>query len=528
MALMYTSDQLEAYLQRIGYGSENVNRLLQLRHAIQKDAFAVLVELQRRHLGSIPWGNSAIHYSQHHSISTHPSAVFEKLVIRRLDGYCMENTNLLYVVLLSLGYRVYPSAGRVSSAAGDPKNAGPDIRYSSLSHMVLIATLDNQKYMVDVGFGNNNPTGPLPLEENTVTLNIAPTEMRLARDPLPEATDQSQKFWIYQIRFTPESNWVPLYAFSEVESLPQDFAMMNYQTSTLPSSWFTQKVVAVQQILDETETEVQGLYLLCQIRPTFTRKHPIKLPLVTPPAFPASRAMSTSIQEKLDALRNYSACDVSDALLKLQKPAEGAPARAGHLADFAPFSPTLTRTPSAPKIIALASTIKFIPKSSFPPADTDPAHLFPPGKHWVDCTEPNTIVLIEQPANQHCAVVGGIMALRMKSLGVAGAVVNGRIRDLQEIQGCGLPVWARGTSTVGTGAEAKPGLRGVRIDVGGVEVGPGDIIFCDPLEGVVAIPSELLDRLLEIMPELVAMDEKVREAVDGGMSVFDAFKTFRA
>lgn len=136
MAPRYTPDQLEAYLQRIGYansaGGTGLTRLQQLHQSIQENALAALAELQRRHLGSIPWGNSAIHYSQHHSISTHQSAVFEKLVVRRLDGYCMENTNLFYVVLLSLGYQVYPSAGRVSSAAADPKNAGPDARYGSL------------------------------------------------------------------------------------------------------------------------------------------------------------------------------------------------------------------------------------------------------------------------------------------------------------------------------------------------------------------------------------------------------------
>ena len=55
----------------------------------------------------------------------------------------------------------------------------------------------------------------------------------------------------------------------------------------------------------------------------------------------------------------------------------------------------------------------------------------------------------------------------------------------------------------------------------------GDIIFCDPLEGVVAIPQELLDQVLETMPKLVGMDDKVKEAVLQGSTVNDAFKKFR-
>ncbi|KAI9373831.1 ribonuclease E inhibitor RraA/Dimethylmenaquinone methyltransferase [Aspergillus egyptiacus] len=236
--------------------------------------------------------------------------------------------------------------------------------------------------------------------------------------------------------------------------------------------------------------------------------------------------MST-LQEKLDILQNYSACDVSDALLKLQKPADGFPARAGHLADFSPISPSLTRTSSLPKLIAPASTITFIPKSSSPEPNVHSENLFPPGTHWVDNTTADTIVLIQQPPDQHCAVLGGIMALRMKTLGVKGVLVDGRVRDLEELHGCRIPVWARGVSTVGTGAEAKPAYRDLPVDVGGVVVRKGDIVFVDPLEGVVVIPVELLDEVLRIMPGLVGMDDKVKEAVGAGMSVFEAFKKFR-
>lgn len=55
----------------------------------------------------------------------------------------------------------------------------------------------------------------------------------------------------------------------------------------------------------------------------------------------------------------------------------------------------------------------------------------------------------------------------------------------------------------------------------------GDILFCDPLEGVVVIPAALLDEVLELMPKLVAADDKVKEDVLAGSTVFDAFKKHR-
>ncbi|KAL4797186.1 ribonuclease E inhibitor RraA/Dimethylmenaquinone methyltransferase [Aspergillus venezuelensis] len=244
--------------------------------------------------------------------------------------------------------------------------------------------------------------------------------------------------------------------------------------------------------------------------------------------------MST-LQDKIAILQNYSACDVSDALLKLQKPpSDGSPPRAGYLADLTPFAPIIGRNTSTPKTIAPVSTIKFIPKSS-PPSEYLPpnttlsdSNTFPKETHWVDNVLPGTVVLLDQPPSQHCAVLGGIMASRMKYLGVAGVIVNGRVRDLSEIHASNLPIWARATSTVGTGAEAKAGLRNVGVNVGGVLVNPGDIVFADPLEGVVVIPRELLDEVLRVMPGLVEMDDNVKGGVEGGMSVKEAFGRFRS
>lgn len=53
-------------------------------------------------------------------------------------------------------------------------------------------------------------------------------------------------------------------------------------------------------------------------------------------------------------------------------------------------------------------------------------------------------------------------------------------------------------------------------------------MFCDPLDGVVVIPRELLGAVLEITPKLISMDDQAKEAVAQGMTVTDAFKKFRS
>ncbi|KAJ5505921.1 Arylamine N-acetyltransferase [Penicillium expansum] len=254
----YTDQQLELYLNRIGYShsAQSESNLLQhLRQNIENDALSALCNLQRRHLAAIPWGNSGLHYSQHHTISLNPQSLFEKMVERQLDGYCMENTGIFFIVLRSLGYLVYATGGRVSHAAVKGLDNG---LYLSFGHMVLIVIIGGEKYMVDVGFGNSCATAPLLLQEGATATAIAPSEMRIVRESIAEFTDPSQKIWIYQTRYNPESKWLPQICFSDVEFLPQDFGVMNFSVSQSRTSWFTQVFVCMRMILDQSGTEIIG------------------------------------------------------------------------------------------------------------------------------------------------------------------------------------------------------------------------------------------------------------------------------
>ncbi|KFA76739.1 hypothetical protein S40288_07823 [Stachybotrys chartarum IBT 40288] len=225
-------------------------------------------------------------------------------------------------------------------------------------------------------------------------------------------------------------------------------------------------------------------------------------------------AQPDSIIAQLD---RYNACDISDALLKLGVPS------AGFFADLQPYSVHDAAAP--PKTIGPVSTVLFVPKGE---AIDAPAGNIPADTHWADVTKPGTLVVLKQPPGQINAVCGGIMALRMKVLGAKGILTAGRIRDLEELRSTGLPIWAYGISTVGSGGGSTPWATEVPIDVGGITIAPGDIAFCDPANGVVMIPQEKVTQVLELLPKLTSADDKVKEAVLGGMSVSQAFKIHRS
>jgi len=160
--------------------------------------------------------------------------------------------------------------------------------------------------------------------------------------------------------------------------------------------------------------------------------------------------------------------------------------------------------------------------------DLPPSNLSNTGP-YADYTEDDTIVVITQPPGQSCAVVGGIMAARMKYLGAKGIVVDGRVRDLVTLRETGVPIWSKGTSIIGAGAETKFYAHNVPVQIGETVIQPGDIVMIDPSEnGIVAVPQDRVDEVLELLPKLVGADEKVIEDVEKGVSVKEAFKRHRS
>lgn len=126
--------------------------------------------------------------------------------------------------------------------------------------MVNIVTIDANKYLVDVGFGSNGPTHPMPLVDGKISDGIQPQSLRLLWTNIPENTDPSQRLWVYQYRKNDDSPWIFAYCFTELEFLPQDYEIMNYATSTLRTSFFTYMVVCTKTILEGEE--VIGILIL--------------------------------------------------------------------------------------------------------------------------------------------------------------------------------------------------------------------------------------------------------------------------
>ena len=107
----------------------------------------------------------------------------------------------------------------------------------------------NEKYVVDVGFGRNGPIYPLPLKSEVTSPNIVPGESRLMYENIKANINPDQRFWIQQYRKSHDDAWEATCCFTELEFLPQDYAIMNFSTSTSRQSWFTYEIAVVKMIM---------------------------------------------------------------------------------------------------------------------------------------------------------------------------------------------------------------------------------------------------------------------------------------
>lgn len=121
------------------------------------------------------------------------------------------------------------------------------------------------------------------------------------------------------------------------------------------------------------------------------------------------------------------------------------------------------------------------------------------------------------------ALVGELMCTRMQILGAAGAVVNGYHRDTRGIIDLDFPCFSYGRYAQDQGPRGKVIDYRVPIEIEGVRVNPGDIVFGD-LDGVVVIPREIEREVIERSYEKATGEKMVAEAIRGGMGAKESFE----
>ncbi len=128
-----------------------------------------------------------------------------------------------------------------------------------------------------------------------------------------------------------------------------------------------------------------------------------------------------------------------------------------------------------------------------------------------DVAAPGDVIVVDAGGDVTNALIGENAAAYAESLGLAGVVINGAIRDSAAIAARAFPIFAIGITHRGPYKDG-PGEVNVPISIDGMVIAPGDLILGDA-DGVVCVPRERVEEVYAAAFAKHQQDEKDARAV---------------
>lgn len=158
------------------------------------------------------------------------------------------------------------------------------------------------------------------------------------------------------------------------------------------------------------------------------------------------------------------------------------------------------------------------PKDSFPAEDFKVGHI-------IDAAGRGDVVVIDNGGHA-VSTWGGMASYAARAKGVAGLLVDGGVRDREEILEFGFPVFARHMIPTPGRGRIRVDSIGETVAVGGIRVRPGDVIVADGT-GAVCLPQEHAEEAAALAARFAADDARAMEEMDKGLSFREALAKFK-
>ncbi len=145
---------------------------------------------------------------------------------------------------------------------------------------------------------------------------------------------------------------------------------------------------------------------------------------------------------------------------------------------------------------------------------------------YIDDVPPGSVVVLDNGGREDATVWGDILTEIAHRRGIAGTLIDGVCRDTALCRELGYPVFSR-NHWMRTGKDrVQVEATGVPVAIGQARVAPGDLVRGDA-DGVVVIPRAHEDAVLQAAEAIEAAEQRIREAVRGGMRLDEARRQFR-
>jgi 4-hydroxy-4-methyl-2-oxoglutarate aldolase len=133
----------------------------------------------------------------------------------------------------------------------------------------------------------------------------------------------------------------------------------------------------------------------------------------------------------------------------------------------------------------------------------------------VDSLERDDVAVMACPRGERIGPWGELLTTAAQARAAAGCVTDGLVRDVRLIRKQGFPVFSGGIGPLDSKGRGIVAAINVPVECGGVSIRPRDWIFGDA-DGVVVIPSALVERTVELSLKKVLAENTVREELAAG------------
>ncbi len=206
----------------------------------------------------------------------------------------------------------------------------------------------------------------------------------------------------------------------------------------------------------------------------------------------------------IEGLRNVGAASVADALWEF--------GISGHLShEIKPVVPA--------KMVGPAVTVYEEPTTERLP----PTHIL----ELIDGAEPGSVMVIAIDGYKDAATWGGLMTTGAVVNGLEGALLDGGVRDVEEIvRDHNFPIFARSIHPAASVGRFKTVSANKPVEIDGVLIHPGDVIIGDR-DGVVVIPAIKAEACLEKALEIEAREREQTRHIQETKSIRKGLKNFQ-